>query len=448
MAALPRHVAGAGVVLTTVVYLFACSSNDANPWQTGAAGPTVEAGAGTSCVACQSNAGCGGAVCAELGGSTYCAATCSTGACPSDQACTTVTTVSGSTVSACVPRSNVCGGSTSGGGGGSGSSGSASSGSGGSTGSSGGGASSGGASSTSSSGGGTSSSSGSQPVGTVGANGGTLTTLLFGVVGDTRPANEDDLTSYPTTIITKLFADVQAHTPAIPFVVSTGDYQFSSTGSSSTAADQLSLYVQARAQYSGMQFTAMGNHECTGADDSNCPAGSSPTANYKAWMAQLMAPIQKTLPYYVINVNATDASWTAKFVFIAANAWDSTQESWLTATMQVKTTYTFVLRHEPTESSGNAPGVAPSDSIIKQYPYTALITGHSHTWDYFGENTAKEVLVGNGGAPLTNSSKNYGYAIFAQRSDGAIVMDMYDYETNQAVSEFHKIVTPAGVITQ
>ena len=31
-------------------------------------------------------------------------------------------------------------------------------------------------------------------------------------------------------------------------------------------------------------------------------------------MKQLMAPIQKTLPYYVINVNATDNSWTSKFV--------------------------------------------------------------------------------------------------------------------------------------
>jgi hypothetical protein len=116
--------------------------------------------------------------------------------------------------------------------------------------------------------------------------------------------------------------------------------------------------------------------------------------------------------------------------------------------MQVKTTYTFVLRHEPTESSGNAPGVSPSDSIIGQYPYTMLITGHSHTWDKFGENTPKEVLVGNGGAPLTNSSKDYGYAVMAQRSDGAIVGDMYDYMTNQPISSFHFVVTPTGTLTQ
>ncbi len=279
-------------------------------------------------------------------------------------------------------------------------------------------------------------------------NGGTMPQLIFGVLGDTRPPNEDDLSGYPTAIITKIFQDIEAQSPKLPFVVSSGDYQFSSTGSNSTAAQQLQLYTQARSAYSGLQFTAMGNHECTGADASNCPSGSSPTANYTAWMAALMAPVQKTMPYYVINVNATDGSWTSKFVFIAANAWDSTQESWLTTQMETKTTYTFVLRHEPTESSGSAPGVTPSDSIITKYPYTMLITGHSHTWDTFGYNTPKEVLVGNGGAPLTNSSKNYGYAVMAQRSDGAIVGDMYDYMTNQPVSSFHFVVTADGTLTK
>jgi hypothetical protein len=330
------------------------------------------------------------------------------------------------------------------------SSGSSGSGSGGTSSSGSGGGSGGGSGSSSGSSGGSSgSSSGSSGgLGSMGPNGGTMSQLIFGVVGDTRPPNEDDLSGYPTAIITKIFQDVEAMSPKVPFVVSSGDYQFSSSGSSSTAAAQLQLYTQARNNYSGLQFTAMGNHECTGADASNCPSGSSPTANYTAWMQALMAPVQKTLPYFTINVNATNGSWTSKFVFIAANAWDSTQSSWLTQQMQVKTTYTFVLRHEPTESSGSAPGVSPSDAIITQYPYTMLITGHSHTWDTFGYNTPKEVLVGNGGAPLTNTSKNYGYAVMAQRSDGAIVGDMYDYMTNQPVSSFHFVVTPEGTLTQ
>jgi hypothetical protein len=36
----------------------------------------------------------------------------------------------------------------------------------------------------------------------------------------------------------------------------------------------------------------------------------------------------------------------------------------------------------------------------------------------------------------------------AQRSDGAIVGDMYDYMTNQVVSGFHFVVKPDGTLTQ
>ena len=97
----------------------------------------------------------------------------------------------------------------------------------------------------------------------------------------------------------------------------------------------------------------MGNHECTGYTDSNCGSGNSDgvTNNYTAFLSQMLGPIGQTSPYYAINVNATDGSWTAKFVFIAANAWDSTQSSWLTTTMAKTTTYTFVIRHEAAEAN-------------------------------------------------------------------------------------------------
>jgi hypothetical protein len=36
----------------------------------------------------------------------------------------------------------------------------------------------------------------------------------------------------------------------------------------------------------------------------------------------------------------------------------------------------------------------------------------------------------------------------AQRSDGAIVGDMYDYMTNQPISSFHFVVTPDGTLTK
>ena len=276
--------------------------------------------------------------------------------------------------------------------------------------------------------------------GSIGPNGGTLAQLSFGVVGDTRPANIDDTAGYPTAIISQIYADLIARSDEPPFVVSTGDYNFSST-TSGEAANQFALYMQARAKYPGVWFPAMGNHECTGYTNSNCGQGTADgiTENYTGFLSQLLGPIQKTEPYYVIHVSAADGSWTSKFVFVAANAWTSAQASWLSSALAEATTYTFVVRHEAADVT-TAPGVSPSESIMKGYPYTLAIVGHSHTYSHSG----RELLVGNGGAPLTGSG-NYGYALAKRRSsDGAIVVDMYDYETNAADSSFHFAVNADG----
>jgi hypothetical protein len=348
------------------------------------------------------------------------------------------------------------GGSSSGGGG---SSGGGSSGStGGSSGST-GGSSSG---STGSSSGSTGSSSGSGgcttntgPIsGTIGNTGGSISRLVFAVVGDTRPANEDDIGGYPTSVITKIYQGIEAQSPHPPLAIATGDYMFSSTGSSSTATQQVDLYMQARKAYTGASFPAMGNHECgvgsgcAGSTECNCGPGNSggATANYNAFMSQMLAPIGQSKPYYSFNVNATDNSWTAKFVITAANAWDSAQQSWLEATMAQKTTYTFVVRHEASDATPPLPpGVAGVDAVIGSYPYTLMINGHAHTY-YWYYGTPNKVTIGNGGAPLT--SKTYGYGLFSQRCDGAIVGDMFDYQTGLADSKFHFVLTPDGKETK
>jgi hypothetical protein len=110
--------------------------------------------------------------------------------------------------------------------------------------------------------------------------------------------------------------------------------------------------------------------------------------------------------------------------------------------MAKTTTYTFVIRHEATGTSG-PPGVAPSDTIINGFPYTLLIVGHTHTYEH---KSTREVLFGNGGAPLTGSS-NYGFGLFSQRSDGAITVDAIDYQSGTADAKFHFVVTPAGALT-
>jgi hypothetical protein len=362
------------------------------------------------------------------------------------------------------------GGGSSGSGSSSGSSGASSSGGG----SSGGGSSGGSSGGTGSSGGGSSGSctTNTGPItGSVGATGGSISRLVFGAIGDTRPPNEDDPSGYPTAVITKIFQDLQNQSPRPPLVVATGDYQFSSVSSSSDANEQIQYYMTARANYSGAFFPAMGNHECgvasgcSTSDNCNCVAGQGGTssANLSAFLTGMLKPISQTLPYYSINVSATDNSWTAKFVITAANAWDSAQQSWLQTTLAQKTTYTFVVRHEPTDTAVNdvPPGVAGVDALLVQYPYTLLLVGHTHNYGHFttyfpgalacGSScppASKAVVIGNGGAPLSSTKYDYGYGLFSQRCDGAIVVDEYDYNSGATDSYFHFVVTPDGTITK
>jgi len=274
-------------------------------------------------------------------------------------------------------------------------------------------------------------------------DGGTLSRLYFGVIGDTRPATNDDTANYPTAIITKIYAALAAFQPSPLFVVATGDYMFASVGTSGKqqAAPQLSLYMTARAQYPGAFFPTMGNHECTGWTNSNCGTGNADgiTDNYTVFIDRMLKPIGKARPYYSIGVNATDGSWTSKFVFVAANAWDSAEGQWLDSTLAESTTYTFIVRHEA-KAANTAPGVTPSEIIMAKYPYTLALVGHDHTYSRPGQ---REIIVGNGGAPITGSA-NYGFALLNQRADGAIQVDMYDYQTGQADASFRFAVKADG----
>src|SRR5262249_4873058 len=157
-----------------------------------------------------------------------------------------------------------------------------------------------------------------------------------------------------------IYRAIQSMNPRPAFGVSTGDYVFASPYGNE-AIPQFDLYLAARAQYTGIIFPALGNHECTGATASNCGIGnaSGMTKNYSAFLAKMLAPLGKSQPYYEVDVDAKDGSWTSKLVFVAANAWDSAQETWLRSAMARPTTYTFVVRHEPAATSGAPPGVAP-----------------------------------------------------------------------------------------
>jgi hypothetical protein len=376
-------------------------------------GPNGDGSSAAQCPPCVSDKDCNGAICAQFGGDAFCAPACPNGnECAADRACTQVTSATGVATKVCVPRSDVCGTATPDGGGG------------------------GQDASVPFDGGG-------NVTGTVGPTGGTLSRLFFAVVGDTRPATDNDTAGYPTPIITKIFSGIAAANPKPAFIVSTGDYMFAYPTANQGAA-QLDLYLAARAKYTGTEFYALGNHECTGQVTSNCGAGNADGTpnNYTAFMSKMLGSIGKTEPYYSFEVNAIDNSWTAKFVVIAANAWTTAQGTWLSGVMAKPTTYTFVVRHEP-RNANTAPGVTPSEGIINSFPYTLAIVGHSHA--YF-KSGPKQVTIGNGGAPLMSGS--YGYGVVAQRADKAITVDMIDYQTGLADSAFHFALKPDGSYTQ
>lgn len=260
-----------------------------------------------------------------------------------------------------------------------------------------------------------------------------LAELRFAIVGDTRPTNEDDTANYPTPVITAIWDDVARESPKPPFAVSTGDYMNASPGGHEQQP-QLDLYLGARARYDGPVYAALGNHECTGSTVSNCGDGAADgvTANYAAFLDRMARPLGVDRAWYVVHLAAADASWTAKVVVVAANAWSDEQARWLDAALAQPTTYTFVVRHEPHQATAVA-GVVASGDVIARHPLTLLITGHVHTYAHYPE--AREVLVGNGGAPLT-SGANYGYAIVFRRPDGAIDLTAYDYQSRAVIDHF------------
>jgi hypothetical protein len=262
--------------------------------------------------------------------------------------------------------------------------------------------------------------------GVVRVDGGVVSRLYFAVVGDTRPGNLNDSDGYPTTVITKIFDDLEALSPRPQFVIATGDYMFA-TATGTAGPAQMAKFVAASQHFSGPLFAAMGNQECTGYTNSNCATGISGNNNYQAYVSSLVTPLGLSRPYYAFHVEAQDHSWTAKFVFLACNAWDNGQRSWLQTEMSSPTTYTFVVRHEPSAST-TAPCVSDSDTLLRQYPYQMLMVGHSHT--YAASPGTRELLVGNGGAP---SSTTYGFSVVEQSAQGFRATE-YEWSTAAPIS--------------
>jgi hypothetical protein len=244
----------------------------------------------------------------------------------------------------------------------------------------------------------------------------------------------NDTTQYPAKIVSGIFT--MAQQKGAQFVVGTGDYMFASEASAVTA--QGDMLLAAETNFKGPVYHTMGNHECTGATDSNCPNGNE-TANVQYFMQKLV-PAGTANPWYRVDVDTPMGS--AKILFIAENAWSSAQNTWLQQQLSDTTTYTVVVRHEPNNSHGSgAPGLAPSNTLIDNTKYTLLLEGHSHEYSHIrGTN---EVISGNGGAPMSYSG-SYGFLLIQQLADGNLSVSEIE-EASGNITDSWK-VSPSGAL--
>jgi hypothetical protein len=281
-----------------------------------------------------------------------------------------------------------------------------------------------------------------------------MSNLVFGAFGDVRPANPDDTAGYPSTIIGAIFAGLAAK--GVTVAVDAGDHCFQedpSVSGGSGHAQFLKFMSAKSANYSGTLLPTFGNHEACGyfaATTGNCTSWTSGLS--KDYLKDIQQPLtgQSTYPWYSVLLTG---SWgTAKLVHVAANAWTSAQQTWLTNTLNVATTYTFVIRHEPFNDT-RAPGVTPSESTYQtnynRGTLTLSITGHTHLiqlpggtqpyGDPYGATQPYEIILGNAGAPL-DAGSYYGFAVLQRRiSDGAIVTQAYESIASNGTTKLNNV---------
>jgi hypothetical protein len=270
--------------------------------------------------------------------------------------------------------------------------------------------------------------------GAIGPTGGTVDRLFFGFTGDTRPDQCGG--TYPQTIINSIFSGMKSK--GVEFALDQGDHMFNcgySNAAFTTAADQMQNYIDAATLLGKTVFMTMGNHECSGSASTLCSStgslGSNP--NYTAFM-NAMKPIS-TKPYYRFDV--TTSSGLAVFLVVADDAWDSTQQSWLTQQLtdaDAHAKYTFVSKHHP-DGNTDHPEFQQIYDLVTAHKYTLFLTGHSHLFKR-QYNDPRAMVIGCGGAPLAGGNF-FGYGTALQGTDDRIYVTIYDQSTGNAVDQFN-----------
>ena len=373
------------------------------------------------CRACTTNADCGGNPCfADGTDATFCGAPC--GACPDGFDCQALPGSDGKVVKTCFPMGESCAAAL----------GNVDLGAGGSGGSGGGGGGGGGGGPT----GDMAFAPCTPPVGgNVTLTGGTVDRLYFGYTGDTRDGTSGSgYSSQLKTVIGNIFTGMKNN--GVEFAFDGGDHM--EPNGAQAAIQNMSDYATAAALLGKPVFMTMGNHECeTAFDTQDCGYAGAATSDYRmsAFLKQLQTTSGQTMPYYRIDIQTQ--SGKAVFLSVADDAWNQTQQDWLTQQLtdaDANAKYTFVFKHHPYGNS-DQPYFPTIYSLVQSHKFTLFMTGHSHEYKHYN-SSPREVVVGTGGAPFSATQTWWGYATVMQCPDDRINVVAYDQATGNIQDQF------------
>jgi len=270
---------------------------------------------------------------------------------------------------------------------------------------------------------------GAVPVGSVGANGGSVDRLWFATTGDTRPSHCNQASEYPRAAIAQVATAMKAL--RVQFAVDLGDHMYvcsdqgglSQAQLDAEARAQMGVYMAAIASGPATWWMTLGNHECQAAfaTGSACAVGGPHDANFAAYMAALHRP----QPWYANDVHTSLG--LARFVVVADDAWSAAQSAWLSSTLadaDAHAKYTIVVRHHPVQ--GSRSGRPEIVDILRQHKYSLLLTAHEHDYQHDPVGwQGRSAVVGLGGA-----GGKWGFGTVLQNASGSLTFVRRDANGN------------------
>jgi hypothetical protein len=147
--------------------------------------------------------------------------------------------------------------------------------------------------------------------------------------------------------------------------------------------------------------------------------------------------------YYDFTVRTRHGD--AHFIATAPNAWNDTQRAWLDRVLAVPARYTFVLAHEPPDSSRPSGSDAIEQAMMRRSGgITLRLYGHVHNYQHPLPNA---IVTGNAGAPLTGTGSYFGFVIVQQQEDANLVVTAYEIGSPPMVRDSF-VLTPEGTLTR